>query len=81
MDPDRDGREWKVKAPLNIERADSVTLWTEQVTAAPAAPSSRDFRAPGLDELRKRVRELAVDGGTMERSAGSLAASERRTRW
>jgi hypothetical protein len=34
-----------------------------------------------LDQLRDRVRELAqaiVDGGTMERSAGSLAASARR---
>jgi hypothetical protein len=33
--------------------------------------------SPGCNELRQRVRELAkaiVDGGTMERSAGSVAA-------
>jgi hypothetical protein len=39
------------------------------------------FRAHELDQLRARVRELAqaiVDGGTMGRSAGSIAASKRR---
>ena len=44
-------------------------------------PSRPPFSAADLDTLRARVRELAqaiVDGGTMERSAGSIAASNRR---
>jgi hypothetical protein len=79
---DRDGRQAEVKTPLN--RAWRFGHAMDGAGAGrTAVPSSRDFRAPELDELRKRVRELAhaiVDGGTMERSAGSLAASERRTR-
>ena len=44
-------------------------------------PGRPAFNATELNELRQRVRELAraiVDGGTMERSTGSVAASERR---
>jgi hypothetical protein len=44
-------------------------------------PGRPAFDAADLNELRQRVRELAkaiVDAGTMERSAGSVAASERR---
>ena len=44
-------------------------------------PSRPPFSAADLDKLRARVRELAqaiVEGGKMERSAGSIAASNRR---
>jgi hypothetical protein len=43
-------------------------------------PSNRDFPVQKMDELRDRVRAMAqaiVDGGTMERSRGSIAASQR----
>jgi hypothetical protein len=58
----------------------TVAVLRELAGVRTAVPSSRDFPAAELDRLRHRVRELAqaiVDGGTMERSAGSLAASER----
>ena len=57
-------------------------LRTKVPSHGKADPQGRPpMNAVELDQLRDRVRELAqaiVDGGTMERSAGSLAASARR---
>jgi hypothetical protein len=70
----------------DIEQKDhekTVAVLRELAGIRTAVPSSRDFPVREMDELRERVRELAqaiVDGGTMERSGGSLAASTRRAR-
>ena len=61
----------------------TVAVLRELAGIRTKVPSNRNFPVRELDELRERVRELAqaiVDGGTMERSAGSLAASTRKAR-
>jgi hypothetical protein len=75
---------------MDIEQRDhekTVAVLRELAGLRTRVPSHRDlpgrpaFNAADLNELRQRVRELAhaiVDGGTMERSAGSVAASKRR---
>jgi hypothetical protein len=58
----------------------TVAVLRELAGIRTVVPSNRDFPVNEMDQLRDRVRELAqaiVDGGTMERSPGSLAASQR----
>ena len=75
---------------MDIEQRDhekTVAVLRELAGVRTRVPSHGDrddrppFRAAELNELRERVRELAhaiVDGGTMDRSPGSVAASRRR---
>ena len=75
---------------MDIEQRDhekTVAVLRELAGLRTKVPSHGDqpgrpaFDAADLNDLRHRVRELAranVDGGTMERSVGSVAASERR---
>lgn len=61
----------------------TVAVLRELAGIRTEVPSDCDFPVREVDELRERVRELAqaiVDGGTMERSAASLAASARKGR-
>ena len=59
----------------------TVAVFRELAGIRVAVPSNRDFTVEKMDKLRDRAREMAqaiVDGGSMERSPGSLAASARR---
>jgi len=61
----------------------TVAVLRELAGIRAVVPSNRDFPVQKLDRLRDRVLAMAqaiVDGGTMERSRGSIAASERKTR-
>jgi hypothetical protein len=58
----------------------TVAVLRELAGLRTVVPSHASFRAHELAELRLRLMEIAqaiVDGGTMERSAASKAASRR----
>jgi hypothetical protein len=61
----------------------TVAVFRELAGIRTEVPSNRNFPVETMDKLRGRAREMAkaiVDGGTMERSRGSVAASARRKR-
>jgi hypothetical protein len=62
------------------EQGITVAIMRELAGIRVQVPSNRNFPVQKMDELRQRVYELAVaivDGGTMERSDASHAASAR----